>query len=187
VLHATRFALACLVLLLSACASSPVATGDQAVQRFDAARQSPPKLRAFLYRMPKGGDLHSHLSGAAYAEALIEAGSASGVCIDTARSAVAPCGRATRKIADALRDTDFRRALVDSWSMRGFVPSSGVTGHDHFFGTFSKFGGAAGMGEMAADVVDRAGRQRMRYLELMATFQGRAVTGMARNGTCQRL
>ena len=31
--------------------------------------------------------------------------------------------------------------LVDSFSMRGFVPSEGETGHDHFFGTFAKFGG----------------------------------------------
>ncbi len=61
--------------------------------RFEAVRQSPPQLRAFLYRMPKGGDLHSHLSGAAYAETLIEAGAASGVCVDPAKICVAVCGR----------------------------------------------------------------------------------------------
>ena len=130
--------------------------------------------------MPKGGDLHNHLSGAAYAETLIDAGAASGVCVDPARSAVAPCGPATRKMADAVHDSDFRRALVDAWSMRGFVPSSGISGHDHFFSAFAKFGGAASVGDMAADVVNRAGAQHMRYLELMVTFQGRAVTDMAR-------
>src|SRR5436305_6634853 len=104
VLHITRLVLAGLALLLAACASRMPATGDAAAQRFDEARQSPPQLRAFLYQMPKGGDLHSHLSGATYAEALIEAGAASGVCIDPAEAAVAPCGRATRKIADALHD-----------------------------------------------------------------------------------
>ncbi len=175
-----RLVLACLALLLGACAPRVAATSDGAASRFDAARQSPPLLRAFLYRMPKGGDLHNHLSGAAYAEALIDAGAASGVCIDAAKSAVAPCGRTTRRMADALHDADFRRALIDAWSMRGFVPSSGISGHDHFFAAFAKFGGAASMGDMAADVVDRAGRQRMRYLELMVTFQGRAVTNMAR-------
>ena len=87
----------------------------------------------------------------------------------------------TRRLADALHDANFHRALVDAWSMRGFVPSSGASGHDHFFAAFGKFGGAADMGEMAADVVDRAGRQHMRYLELMITFQGSAVTGMARS------
>src|SRR5207344_2488764 len=133
VLHATRLALACLALLLAACAPHHHTTQDGVAQRFEAATQSPPQLRAFLYRMPKGGDLHNHLSGAAYAEALIDAGAVSGVCIDPAKSAVAPCSQATRKIADAQHDSDFRRALIDAWSMRGFVPSSGVTGHDHFF------------------------------------------------------
>jgi adenosine deaminase len=178
--HATRLALACLALLFSACAPRQPITVDGAARRFEAARASPPELRAFLYRMPKGGDLHSHLSGATYAEALIDAGAASGVCVDPARSAVAPCGRATRRLADALHDSDFRRVLVDAWSMRSFVPSSGVSRHDHFFAAFAKFGGAARMGDMAADVVNRAGRQRMRYLELMVTFQSRAVAGIAR-------
>ena len=181
-LHATRLALAGLaLLLLSACAPRPVPLRDAAEQRFDEARTSPPQLRALLYRMPKGGDLHSHLSGAAYAEALIDAGAASGLCVDPAQMALAQqCGPTTRKLADALRDGNFRRALVDAWSMRGFVPYSGVTGHDHFFDAFAKFGGAASNGDMAADVVNRAGRQHMRYLELMVTLQGGAVTAIAR-------
>jgi adenosine deaminase len=180
VFRATTFARVCLALLVSACAPQTAAVQDGAAQRLEEAKQSPPQLRAFLYRMPKGGDLHNHLSGAAYAEALIDAGAASGVCIDLAKSAVAPCSHATRKIADAQHDGEFRSALVDAWSMRGFVPSSGVTGHDHFFAAFAKFSKAASMGDMAADVVNRAGRQHMRYLELMVTFQGPAVTGMAR-------
>ena len=94
---------------------------------------------------------------------------------------MSPCGPQRANLADALHDADFNRALVDAWSMRSFVPSSGYSGHDHFFATFGKFGGSASMGEMAADVVDRAGRQRMRYIELMITFQGRAVTELARS------
>jgi hypothetical protein len=68
---------------------------------------------------------------------------------------------------------------VDNWSMRDFVPADGISGHDHFFDAFSKFGGTAPMGDMAAEVVDRAGRQRMRYVELMVTLQGRAVGALA--------
>jgi adenosine deaminase len=179
VLHVTRLSLACLALLLAACAPRSVTTGESAVSRFEAARQSPPLLQAFLYQMPKGGDLHSHLSGAAYAEALIAAGAASGVCVDPVKAAVAVCGKTTRKLSDAQQDSDFQRRLVDAWSMRGFVLTSGFSGHDHFFATFGKFGGSASMGDMAADVVNRAGRQHMRYLELMVTFRGRAVTELA--------
>ena len=180
-INATRLLIAALALLLGACAPRIAETGSNAASRFEAAKQSPPDLRAFLYRMPKGGDLHNHLSGAAYAETLIRAGAANGICVDPATSAISPCGHATRKLADALRDANFNRALIDAWSMRSFVPSSGSSGHDHFFATFGKFGGAASMGEMAADVVDRAGRQHMRYIELMITFQGGAVTSMARS------
>ena len=31
---------------------------DGAAARFEAAKHSPPQLRAFLFAMPKGGDLH---------------------------------------------------------------------------------------------------------------------------------
>src|SRR5437588_3954251 len=47
--------------------------GDTAVTaaRFSAIRSDHTALRAFVQRMPKGADLHVHLSGAVYAENLI--------------------------------------------------------------------------------------------------------------------
>jgi adenosine deaminase len=154
---------------------------DGAAARLAEYRSSPPLLRAFLYRMPKGGDLHNHLSGAAYAEATIRAGAAAGVCVnpETRQIAHPPCAAPARPIADAEHDAALNRTLVEAWSMRDFVPTSGYSGHDHFFDAFGKFGGAAPMGDMAAEVVDRAARQRMRYVELMVTFQGSAVGTLA--------
>src|SRR5262249_42860299 len=57
------------------------------------------------------------------------------------------------------------------FSMRGFVPSPGVTGHDHFFDTFGKFGGtdARHKGEWLDEVATRAAAQNEQYLELMET------------------
>jgi adenosine deaminase len=144
-------------------------TDDGAASRFEAVKQSPTQLREFLYRMPKGGDLHSHLGGAVYAEARIRAGAAAGVCVNTETLAVAPCGPATRKLADALRDKTLKLALIDAWSMI----------HHHF--RPGAFNGSADFGEMAADVVERSGRQHMRYLELMVTFQEVAVPSLARS------
>ena len=46
---------------------------DSAAARFTASKSAPPLLRAFLYRMPKGGDLHNHLGGAARPEWLWDA------------------------------------------------------------------------------------------------------------------
>jgi hypothetical protein len=154
---------------------------DAAGARFAALRSSPPLLRAFLYAMPKGGDLHNHLSGAAYAEATIRAAAADGACItpDATKVSRPPCAAGSLAIATALTDAKLNRTIVDTWSMRDFVPAGGISGHDHFFDTFGKFSGAASMGDMAADVVDRAGRQRMRYVELMVTFQSAAVGALA--------
>ena len=160
---------------------SGAAMAQDAASRFAQYRSSPPLLRAFLYRMPKGGDLHNHLTGAAYAEATIRAGAAAGMCFvpETGKAARPPCNPPARPMTDALHDAALNRALVDAWSMRNFVPVSGLSGHDHFFSTFGKFSGAAPMGDLAADVIDRAARQRMRYVELMATFQGPAVGALA--------
>ena len=169
-------------ILLLAAASCGHANAGAAADAFAVAAKSPPLLRAFLYGMPKGGDLHNHLSGAAYAEANIRAGADAGGCVDptTAKMVfVTPCAPPNRPLTDAKTDAALNRMLVNAWSMRDFVPSSGHSGHDHFFVAFSLFGGAAPMGDMAAEVVNRAGRQRMRYIELMATFQSRELGKLA--------
>src|SRR5258708_5958557 len=54
-----------------------------------AARQNPLQLRHFLLGMPKGGDLHNHLSGAVYAESWIRAAAEDHLCVDIAKLAFA--------------------------------------------------------------------------------------------------
>jgi adenosine deaminase len=55
--------------------------------------------------------------------------------------------------------------------MRGFVPSEGLTGHDHFFDAFAKFGGTdpRHTGAWVDEVAARAASQNILYLELMVT------------------
>jgi len=149
-----------------------------------AARENPLRLRHFLLGMPKGGDLHNHLSGAVYAESWIRAGAEDHLCVDVAKLAFmkpqAPlgggaeqpaCGEGKVPAANAFKDQELYDALVDAFSMRGFVPSPGVTGHDHFFDTFSKFGGTdhRHAGEWIDEVATRAAAQNVQYLELMHT------------------
>ena len=50
----------------------------------DTARGNPLQLRHFLYGMPKGADLHNHLSGAIYAESWIRAAAEDHLCVDPA-------------------------------------------------------------------------------------------------------
>jgi adenosine deaminase len=48
----------------------------------DALRADPERLRELLRGMPKGGDLHNHLSGAVYPETLLAWAAADGACIE---------------------------------------------------------------------------------------------------------
>ena len=137
--------------------SSPAAqksSEPRAELNLQAARENPLQLRQFLLKMPKGGDLHNHLSGAVYAESWIRAAAEDHLCVDLGMLAFAKpqpssgsgaeqaaCGDGKVPAADAYKDQHLFDALVDAFSMRGFVPSPGVTGHDHFFEAFSKFSG----------------------------------------------
>jgi len=126
--------------------------------------------------MPKGGDLHNHLSGAVYAESLIDYAGRDGLCVDLAGLMLLapPCGDRP-PASRALTDADLRNRLIDAWSMRNFHPDpDDRSAHDHFFATFGKFGPATNghTGDMLADVAHRAATQREVYMELMFTPDG---------------
>src|ERR1700674_5903530 len=63
---------------------------QRTARAFKAARANPLDLRAFLVRMPKGADLHNHLSGAIYAESWIRAAREDGLCVDLATLSFRP-------------------------------------------------------------------------------------------------
>jgi adenosine deaminase len=151
----------------------------RAARYLDSIRESPPLLSDFLDRMPKGGDLHNHLSGAVYAESYVDYAAADGLCVDLESvSLIAPPCDATRQhppAALALQNEDLRNQLIDAWSMRNFHPTrDDRSGHDHFFATFGKFGPATNRhtGDMLAEVARRAAAQHETYLELMLTPDG---------------
>ncbi|HEY6968749.1 MAG TPA: adenosine deaminase, partial [Candidatus Angelobacter sp.] len=148
------------------------------------ARKNPLALRSFLQGMPKGADLHSHLSGAVYAESFIRAAVEDGLCVDPETNSFAKpqstsdsfppqpvCAEGKVPANQALKNQHLYDALVNAFSMRGWVPGSGVTGHDHFFDTFAKFGGTdvRHIGEWVDEVATRAAAQNEQYLELMTT------------------
>ena len=141
-------------------------------------------MRDFLLRMPKGADLHLHLTGAAYAESHIAppprtvfawtpspSHSPSRSRSWRARSGSRSASRATCPLRSVHANQALYNGLIDFFSMRGFVPSEGVTGHDHFFESFTKFGGTdpRHLGEWLDEIAARAARQNVQYLEVMAT------------------
>src|SRR5207249_7034270 len=108
---------------------------------FDSIGDSPPQLLAFLLQMPKGADLHNHLSGAIYAESYIQWAAESGDCINTTTmvAALPPCTVGQVPATNALVNGVLYRQLIDAWSMRNWKLAA-QSGHDHFFDTFGKFG-----------------------------------------------
>jgi len=156
----------------------------RAVRAFDAAKKNPLTLRAFLAGMPKGGDLHMHLGGAIYAESFIRNAAADGLCYNptthglfkpaaTTRSLPPQpvCGEGNRRASDAFKDQKLYDAMVDDFSVRSFVAYAGVSGHDQFFATFSRYAAVsrAHRGEWLDEVAARAAVQNEQYLEVMDT------------------
>src|SRR5271163_1821848 len=163
--------------LLLGCAGSPAKRAEGRVeQAFDAARGNPLTLRAFLVDMPKGAELHYHLGGGIYAETFIRDGAEDHLCVDLAsRSFVkktsANCAKDSVPAEQAFQDQKLYDELVDAFSMRGFVPTPGVTRHDQFFDTFARFAAidSRHTGEWLDEAATRAAAQNEQYMELMVT------------------
>jgi adenosine deaminase len=141
---------------------------------FQAAMHiGPAATYAFLAQLPKGGDLHVHLSGAIYAETLIRDAGEDGLCVDTATFSLVkpPCTPPLVSAAAIPANQALYDRLVDSFSIRSFVSTSGFSGHDQFFSTFDRFHGLSKkhIGEWVDEVASRAAQQNEQYVELMET------------------
>lgn len=179
-----------LVVLLSCALTLSAQTTQRASEQrtatyFESIRKSPPKQTAFLLKMPKGADLHNHLSGSIYAERYIEWAAEKGLCVNNQTMALsvpaAPskCDSGQSAASTALTNSVLYRQMVDAWSMRNWQ-LSGQSGHDHFFDAFGRFGAATynNSGRMLAEAVKSAARGKASYVELMLTPDG-TPTGVA--------
>jgi adenosine deaminase len=166
------------VFVAAAGAQSP--TEARAAHAYDAAvKAGPLALHAFLDQFPKGADLHVHLSGAVYAETFIKDAAEDGLCIDPkalsfekppCADPLVPAAELSGVLTPAQQDLYDR--LVDSFSMRSYVPTPGFSGHDQFFSTFDRFHGLSSnrhIGEWVDEIARRAAAQNQQYLELMET------------------
>jgi len=170
---------AAIVLAAGAIAATPAAAPGEAATAtyFASIRKNPSLLLAFLAEMPKGGDLHNHISGAIYAESYLRWAADDGMCFSVATMAIVngtcDAGAGRPAAADLLRNSNplFDQA-VDAMSMRHWDPS--LDGHDHFFATFDKFRltSSSRTGDMLAELAARAAAEHVSYLELMATTEG---------------
>src|ERR1700722_11218750 len=95
---------------------------DRTAHYLESNRNNPAMLLDFLDRMPKGGDLHNHLTGAVYAESYIDYAVEDGLCIDkvAATLSAAPCDPVAGRVPaeQALTDFPLRNHVIDAWSIR---------------------------------------------------------------------
>jgi adenosine deaminase len=172
-------------------AASLTAGEARATHALETAKKiGPGELYAFLKPMPKGADLHMHLSGAVYAETFIAEAAREGLCVASVDRGTPPtpegqdavrfvapehskpndCAPGEVTAASALHNQPLYDDLIDSFSMRAFVPTEGIDGHDQFFSTFARFGGLKDdAGEWLDEVATRAAAQNEQYLEIMQT------------------
>jgi adenosine deaminase len=154
---------------------------QQTAAAMEQARAAGPLvLHAFLAAMPKGGDLHNHLSGAVYAETFLRDAAADHVCIDPLADkfihrgsalATQPCAAGSVDAFTLPENQSLYDKVVDAFSMRSFEPVTGDSAHDHFFAAFDRFDGlpASHKPEWVDEVATRAAAQNEQYLELMDT------------------
>jgi adenosine deaminase/adenosine deaminase CECR1 len=184
-----------IVLILAGCATSSgmapnLKTGhaaattptERAAAWFENHRARPTLLRTFIQRMPKGGDIHTHASGAVYAESYIAWAAEADLCVVPTTGAITdrPCNPddGEMPIRQAIHDIALYGAIVDALSTRN-LPFAGRSGHDQFFSTFAKFGGGS-KGDQVAELVARAAAQHIIYVEIMLTLGDSAARDIGR-------
>lgn len=155
---------------------SPEARTEHALNE---AKGNQGALYAFLREMPKGGDLHNHLSGGVYAEELLNWAVHSQTCLDRRTLAIVshtPCSEGQTEVSQVLTDAELYARVIDAWSMR--KATRGESGHDHFFATFGHYSlvSEEHQPEMLEAETQRAADGNVQYLELMLTpDHGRAA------------
>ncbi len=144
---------------------------QRASDRLEGLLDDANALGQFLTEVPKGGDLHMHLSGAIYAETYMEwARAEGGFCINNNSLALSTSCKNTSTTSPVPEPSDGLFVdVIQAWSMQDFVPGS-QTGEQHFFATFGKFGAISGPAYHArclADVMKRADSENVLYVEPM--------------------
>jgi adenosine deaminase len=149
---------------------------------FEQLKKDPNALYHFLHEMPKGGELHYHLAGGAYPQAMLQlAKNNQKFCLDLENNAVQkreqPCEVPTK----LLSKKGIYERLLKAWTMIGFKAKDVRGGHDHFFASFMKFMPIVKEyhAHMLKDVVERAANQNEQYLEIMVLTDNAVSTQLA--------
>ena len=173
-----RLATGIVLLALAGFSLTGYGAAEPVSEHLEGLKDKPIQLRQFLQRFPKGGDLHSHLSGAVYAESYLQWGAEDGKCINLSTQVITlpPCspvgsGVSLAELVTGITPNTSLGVQIDALSVRNYQRRE-ESGHDQFFATFERFTPATfgRLGDMVAQVSTRAARQNILYLELMQSL-----------------
>ena len=94
---------------------------------YDSIKNNLAELRKFFAEMPKGGDLHNHLTGSAYAETYFEVACKNNMYADLETGKLYKNdAKPTVDVVQLSKNMDdlhnVRMTLIDKWSIRNFQP-----------------------------------------------------------------
>lgn len=149
----------------------------QTDQQFESIKNNPIKLREFLWKMPKGGDIHHHALGSVFAEDYLELAIEKGLFINPQSyqlyfdetDALSKHDEQAVPINELLgKSAAAREHIIDHWSVRNHK-EHGRNGHHWFFSTFHKFEPAMIGNEpwFLSKLCAAAARENVQYLETM--------------------
>jgi adenosine deaminase len=155
---------------------------------FKGIRNNQAELEYFFTQMPKGGDLHNHLTGSVYAETYFQFALSKGMYLNTATYRLYPTRASIPsglKTVVQLSPTmaNFLSVYMDclnAWSVRNFTYlQRNFASDEFFFGSFGLFGGASSaltgddykdfVTMMLKELRNRAEAENVLYLEVMLT------------------
>lgn len=138
---------------------------------FNKIKNDPNALYSFFKKMPKGGELHYHLAGGAYPEAMLSLAAKGHYCLDKSTYIMSknPSLCDGEKSKNIVNQPLLYNQIIKNWSMKDFIPGE-ESGHDHFFNSFIKYNAIVFdyRPQLLADIVERAAQQNELYLEIMA-------------------
>lgn len=167
--------------LITAC-EKPVKNGpliykNSVSQYFESIKGNPEALREFLWKMPKGGDIHHHALGSVFAEDYLDLALDKGLFINPQSyqlyfdetEALSKNDEQAIPIKEFLQSSpDERESIIDHWSIRNHK-KNGRSGHHWFFSTFQRFEPAMIGNEpyFLSKLCQAAAAENIQYLETM--------------------
>jgi len=145
---------------------------------FEKIRTHRAALRAFFSQMPKGGDLHNHLTGSIYGESWLNFAigqqlwvNLQTLALSSQPSSPAPAGTWVRidSFSTQREWPALKERILQDWSIKDFYPGFAAP-DQHFFDAFGKFPKLPGWDDVHRALMQlkqRALAENVQYLEIM--------------------